>query len=68
MLRYKNHQLVAKPELVDKNSASPSARNDGMRLGTVEEVGTIKEVGARMEERGCLGWWRVKMGFASDDG
>lgn len=67
MLRYKNYQLVAKPEAVNEAPEKISQR-EKMISGTVQEVFTVKEFAAQMDEMGCLAWWRVRMGFVGDNG
>ena len=58
-LRYKDYQLA---------SATSSAANGftASKYGTLEEVSTVKEMSAKMEEVFLIEWWRKAMGFAKD--
>ena len=57
-LRYKDYQLVAPTEKAE----TPSSLGE---FGTLEEVATVKEMGAKMEGADMFGWWRKAMGFSS---
>lgn len=80
-LRYKDFQLVTKPQALTDETGS---RGDGRekeklskskmkKLGVKEneseaglaEVETVKEFGGVMEQRGVLDWWRKGMGYTS---
>ncbi|KAF7592390.1 hypothetical protein BBP40_000308 [Aspergillus hancockii] len=79
-LRYKDFQLVSRPEVVADDcqcqnenekqrnvvkSNGRGAKNEkDTKLG-LEEVGTVKEFGSIMEERGVWRWWRKGMGYVS---
>lgn len=59
-LRYKDYQLI-----------SPTAKaNNDMKAyeerGVLNEVATVKEFAAAMDEKGLLAWWRQKMGYTND--
>ena len=57
-LRYKDYQLVAPAEKAENRSSLGE-------FGTLEEVATVKEMGARLEDAGIFGWWRKAMGFSN---
>ena len=59
-LRYKDYQLVCAAEEVQGRKVGDVVG------GSLEEVATVKEFGAKMEERGVLSWWRKGMGFVGD--
>lgn len=61
-LRYKDYRLVAPVDAVAKHSANLSEEVTA-KLGTLEEVATVKEMAAQMERQGLQRWWRVAMGF-----
>ncbi|KAJ5602208.1 hypothetical protein N7510_011742 [Penicillium lagena] len=66
-LKYKDFQLVARPELLVlendfKGSSNASSGSDDLALG-VSEVDSVKEFGNRMAERGVWKWWRSGMGY-----
>ncbi|KAF2005221.1 hypothetical protein P154DRAFT_518753 [Amniculicola lignicola CBS 123094] len=65
-LRYKDYHLVRKPAVLDTERAvrqwTPSAE-----FGKLEEVESVKEFGAHMQEAGVWQWWRRGMGFLHDD-
>jgi len=63
-LRYKDFQLVKKPS--EKVLESKEQGVDVSR-GKLEEVGSVKEFGARMESLGVWGWWRKGMGYSGED-
>lgn len=56
-LRYKDYQLVAPPVAAAKTVVKQEPR--------LEEVGTVKEMGATMDNAGLREWWRKAMGFSS---
>ena len=60
-LRYKDYQLVA--AVFQTFTESRLAEAD---IGSLNEVNTVKELGALMEEKGLTRWWRVSMGYAHD--
>jgi hypothetical protein len=62
-LRYKDYQLVAPVINAKTNMGKP--RSIGER-GLLEEVATVKEMGAMMDDAGLRGWWRKAMGFSPD--
>lgn len=64
-LRYKDFQLVTKPAA--KEAQSNASENETVSYGKLEEVESVKDFGARMEELGHWGWWRKGMGFAPGD-
>jgi hypothetical protein len=60
-LRYKDYQLVAPPaRLIDRGAGSAG---DGFAF---EEVESVKEFGAKMQEMGIWEWWRKAMGYSSE--
>ncbi|KAF2190504.1 hypothetical protein K469DRAFT_733241 [Zopfia rhizophila CBS 207.26] len=59
-LRYKDFQLVKKAAEIRQN------RKDG-DWGRLEDVDTVKEFGARMEQLGVWAWWRRGMGYVHED-
>ncbi|KAK4940446.1 hypothetical protein LTR10_019430 [Elasticomyces elasticus] len=63
-LRYKDYQLMAPVAAVPdfKDAKQGGTAN----LGTLEEVDTVKEMGAQMELRGLQRWWRIAMGFVHE--
>jgi hypothetical protein len=63
-LRYKDFQLVKKPaakEVDDSKFVEPN-----LRYGKLEEVDSVKEYGAMMDELGARSWWRRGMGYIED--
>ena len=60
-LRYKDYQLVS-PTAVVADRAITTAE-DGFEF---DEVETVKEFGAKMQEKGILDWWRRAMGYVSE--
>ncbi|KAF2873009.1 hypothetical protein BDV95DRAFT_605586 [Massariosphaeria phaeospora] len=65
-LRYKDFQLVKKP--AGKLSGGDGTNRDtvNMKYGKLEELESVKEFGARMEELGVWEWWRKGMGYIHD--
>jgi hypothetical protein len=64
-LRYKDFQLVKKAaEKQDEGTEQTEKRVD---CGKLEEVESVKEFGARMQELGIWEWWRKGMGYVSED-
>jgi hypothetical protein len=61
-LRYKDYQLVSPPGVVPGRWPVKAAEE---RSG-LEEVGSVKEFGVRMEEKGIGKWWRRAMGYVSE--
>jgi hypothetical protein len=64
-LRYKDFQLAKKPaakEVDDKTS-----QEQHVPYGKLEEVDSVKEYGAKMEVLGVRGWWRIGMGYTSEE-
>jgi hypothetical protein len=64
-LRYKDFQLVKKPaakEVDDSKMEEPS-----VRYGKLEEVDSVKDYGAMMDDLGVRNWWRRGMGYVGDD-
>lgn len=60
-LRYKDFQLVKKPG--EKMPEGPEA---GATYGKAEEVESVKDFGAKMQELGVWAWWRKGMGYLGD--
>ncbi|EKG18786.1 hypothetical protein MPH_03952 [Macrophomina phaseolina MS6] len=63
-LRYKDYQLAVRPAPIEPEHVSSENRKVPVGLF---EVGTVKEFGAIMQERGVWSWWRKGMGYVSDD-
>jgi hypothetical protein len=61
-LRYKDYQLVSPPGVVPGRPLIASAEESF----DFEEVGSVKDFGAKMEEKGIIDWWRKAMGYVSD--
>jgi hypothetical protein len=66
-LRYKDFQLATKPAVMEGAELDLSASNRRTEPGKLEEVGTVKEFGARMEALHIWKWWRKSMGYAHED-
>ncbi|KAF2712022.1 hypothetical protein K504DRAFT_499136 [Pleomassaria siparia CBS 279.74] len=79
-LRYKDFQLVKKAAEKqsddDDDDGNGGGHGHGRRKseinnrdegGRLEEVGSVKEFGACMAERGVTRWWRNGMGYVHDD-
>ncbi|KAF2655759.1 hypothetical protein K491DRAFT_598143 [Lophiostoma macrostomum CBS 122681] len=73
-LRYKDFQLAIKPALDPERVAVLKKENEektglpfGTNLGKLEEVDSVKEFGARMQEMGVWTWWRKGMGYVQGD-
>ncbi|TKA82236.1 hypothetical protein B0A49_00421 [Cryomyces minteri] len=64
-LRYKDYQLVFRPEPIKRDKAVDATATGGSGL---YEMATVKEFGAKMHELGVLSWWRRGMGYAADGG
>jgi len=60
-LRYKDYQLVSPTSVVPGRAFA--AAGDSFDF---EEVGTVKDFGAKMQEKGILDWWRKAMGYVSE--
>lgn len=60
-LRYKDYQLTA--PVASAKTVAEQARWLGGR-GLLEEVSTVKEMGAKMDGAGLREWWRKAMGFS----
>jgi hypothetical protein len=61
-LRYKDYQLVSPPAVVPGRPLFASAEESF----DFEEVGSVKDFGAKMEEKGIIDWWRKAMGYVSE--
>ena len=74
-LHYLNFELQAPVTMVEGSDASPKGgkgnkkhdKNDE-ETTVVEEVATLKDFAALMEQRHVLSWWRQAMGFKTDRG
>jgi hypothetical protein len=64
-LRYKDFQLVKKPAV--KESEQQELQEQDIAYGKLEEVESVKEYGALMEELGVRNWWRKGMGYVGQD-
>jgi len=60
-LRYKDYQLVSSTAILAGKPFRPAKESFGF-----EEVDTVKEFSARMEQKGILDWWRKAMGYISE--
>jgi hypothetical protein len=60
-LRYKDYQLVSPTTILAGKAFRPAKESFDF-----EEVDTVKEFGARMEQKGILDWWRKAMGYVSE--
>jgi hypothetical protein len=60
-LRYKDYQLVSPPGTVPGRPLVEAAEE----VFDFEEVGSVKDFAARMEEKGIIEWWRRAMGYVS---
>lgn len=63
-LRYKDFQLVTKPELLAHEETPEPGQQGGYHTG-VEEVESVKEFGSVMARKGVWNWWRRGMGYTS---
>ncbi|KAK7178739.1 hypothetical protein DPSP01_003459 [Paraphaeosphaeria sporulosa] len=61
-LRYKDFQLVKKPS--EKLQEGPEGP---VTYGKAEEVESVKDFGAKIQELGIWTWWRKGMGYVSED-
>lgn len=59
-LRYKDYQLVSPTAVLPGRAAGADD------LFAFQEVESVKEFGAKMEEKGILEWWRKAMGYVSN--
>ena len=58
-LKYKDYQLAAPVDVVEEQQQST-------KIGILEEVETLKEMGAQMDAKGIQKWWRAAMGFVHE--
>ncbi|KAF2689452.1 hypothetical protein K458DRAFT_127912 [Lentithecium fluviatile CBS 122367] len=63
-LRYKDFQLVKKA--AEKMSDRVEGKEVVVDYGKLEEVESVKEFGARMQDLGLWVWWRKGMGYITD--
>ncbi|EUC46607.1 hypothetical protein COCMIDRAFT_92464 [Bipolaris oryzae ATCC 44560] len=63
-LRYKDFQLVKKPAENETGGKEPES---GITYGKLEEVESVKDFGAKMENLGVWEWWRKGMGYVGND-
>jgi hypothetical protein len=63
-LRYKDFQLVVKP--AEKQGEGARIKDEDVDHGKLEEMESVKDFGARMQEMGVWGWWRKGMGYVSE--
>lgn len=63
-LRYKDFQLVKKP--AERVLEGEELEAD-ILIGKLEEVGSVKEFGAKMETLKVWAWWRKGMGYSGED-
>jgi hypothetical protein len=64
-LRYKDYQLEKKP--ANKELDATGLQEISVAYGKLEEVESVKEFGARMEELGVWRWWRRGMGYVGHE-
>lgn len=62
-LRYKDFQLATKPAAKEIEN---SVKEQDISYGKLEEVDSVKEFGARMENLGIWNWWRKGMGYTTN--
>ncbi len=60
-LRYKDYQLVSPTSILPGRAIAVAGDSFDF-----EEVGTVKDFGAKMQEKGILDWWRKAMGYLSE--
>ncbi|RJE26549.1 hypothetical protein PHISCL_01162 [Aspergillus sclerotialis] len=80
-LRYKDFQLVTRPQPLSDESGGELRAQKGEQSGSkkkkkakeepqdevgLAEVETVKEFGSIMEQRGVWNWWRRAMGYAPE--
>lgn len=58
-LRYKDYQLATPVTQTPESMTNTKA-------GVIEEVETVKEMGAKMDQAGLTSWWRKAMGFVAE--
>lgn len=63
-LRYKDFQLVTRPDTVTSEDTEVISCSKEMRESGLSEVESVKEFGNLMEKRGLWNWWRRGMGYA----
>jgi hypothetical protein len=68
-LRYKDFQLEKKPaeKHIEDQALPKKSETETIKYGKLEEVETVKEFGARMENMGVWTWWRRGMGYLHED-
>ncbi|KAF2465987.1 uncharacterized protein BDR25DRAFT_328371 [Lindgomyces ingoldianus] len=66
-LRYKDFQLVQKVAPLHIDGRDKGVKEQQTEYGKLQEVGSVKEFGARMEELGVWEWWRKGMGYVHQD-
>lgn len=64
-LRYKDFQLVKKA--AEKQREGGEDSNESEQHGKLEEIESVKEFGAKMQEMGVWAWWRKGMGYVTED-
>jgi hypothetical protein len=61
-LRYKDFQLVKKP-----SEKLPESPEGVVTYGKAEEVESVKDFGAKIQELGVWAWWRKGMGYVHEE-
>lgn len=61
-LRYKDYRLICSASKAPDSSCGEAGDN---AFG-IEEVDTVRDMGAAMERKGLLDWWKKAMGFGVD--
>ncbi|KAF1916933.1 hypothetical protein BDU57DRAFT_250425 [Ampelomyces quisqualis] len=64
-LRYKDFQLVKKPAAMELDQQK--IQKQSIAYGKLEEVESVKDYGAMMEELRLRNWWRRGMGYTGED-
>jgi hypothetical protein len=64
-LRYKDFQLVKKPATIELEHGK--SQEQSIPYGKLEEVESVKDYGAMMEDLGVRNWWRRGMGYTGED-
>lgn len=64
-LRYKDFQLVKKPAAIDLEDRKSQEQN--IPYGKLEEIQSVKDYGAMMDDLRVRNWWRRGMGYTGED-
>lgn len=63
-LRYKDYQLIAKPDALNARISKELASRPSTT--GLHEVETVKTFGEMMKQFGLLEWWRRSMGYVNE--